>query len=111
MPALMGHFVDEWIPVGNRSGYFNSVASVPIVASTEAAPASTSASSQASAPSAPSPSSQPVTIADSYAYEGPRFDLGAGRGVRVRIGRQDDGKYGIRIWSSSGVLSHDQTYA
>ena len=30
--------------------------------------------------------------------------------LRVRIGRQTDGKYGIRVWNSSGVLSHDQTY-
>lgn len=31
--------------------------------------------------------------------------------LRVRIGRQTDGKYGVRIWNSAGVLQIDQTYA
>lgn len=30
---------------------------------------------------------------------------------RTRIGRQTDGKYGIRIWDSGGVLQIDQTWA
>jgi len=34
----------------------------------------------------------------------------AGR-LRVRIGRQDDGKYGTRIWSSAGALVFDDTAA
>lgn len=29
---------------------------------------------------------------------------------RVRVGKQTDGKYGVRIWDSGGVLKIDQTY-
>jgi hypothetical protein len=32
-------------------------------------------------------------------------------GVRVRIGQQLDGKYGVRVWNSSGVLVYDSTTA
>lgn len=28
---------------------------------------------------------------------------------RVRVGKQSDGKYGIRIWTSGGVLTYDNT--
>lgn len=102
-------FADDWVPIGSRSGYYGTEAETPLALSA-AAPAISSA------PAAPTASSSPTspvspTIADSYAYEGPRSDLPGGRGVRTRIGRQDDGKYGIRVWSSSGVLSFDQTYA
>lgn len=31
--------------------------------------------------------------------------------LRVRIGKQTDGKYGVRIWNSAGVLQIDNTYA
>jgi hypothetical protein len=29
---------------------------------------------------------------------------------RVRLGLQDDGSYGIRIWDAGGTLRHDQTF-
>jgi len=32
-----------------------------------------------------------------------------GTRVRVRIGLQDDGTYGIRIWDSAGALAFDYT--
>lgn len=34
-----------------------------------------------------------------------------GTRVRVRIGLQDDGKYGVRVWTSAGALTYDQTTA
>lgn len=30
---------------------------------------------------------------------------------RVRVGKMPDGKYGIRVWTSGGVLTHDLTTA
>jgi hypothetical protein len=30
---------------------------------------------------------------------------------RVRIGKQANGEYGIKIWDSAGVLQFDETYA
>lgn len=29
--------------------------------------------------------------------------------LRVRLGRQDDGAYGLRVWSAAGVLVIDET--
>lgn len=39
---------------------------------------------------------------ESATYEGPRSDLAAGRGPRVRVGLLSDGTYGIERWSSAG---------
>lgn len=32
-----------------------------------------------------------------------------GTRVRTRIGLQDDGKYGLRVWNAAGTLVVDQT--
>jgi len=40
--------------------------------------------------------------AESYAYSD-------GTRVRVRIGKQDDGTRGFRVWNAAGALIHDYT--
>lgn len=36
------------------------------------------------------------------------FTDGAGT-LRVRVGRQDDGAWGLRVWTSAGALAIDET--
>lgn len=41
---------------------------------------------------------------------GPRTDLGANMtGTRVEVGLTASGRYGLRVYSSTGVLTYDQT--
>lgn len=37
------------------------------------------------------------------------FAVSDGTVIRVRIGRQSDGSYGLRVWNSAGALVHDLT--
>lgn len=39
----------------------------------------------------------------------PSLSFSDGTRVRVRIGRQDDGKFGLRVWTSAGALTIDYT--
>lgn len=54
---------------------------------------------------------QPQVAQLSQASVRPYDEYRDGSGVlRVRQGLQTDGKYGIRIWNSAGVLQIDNTY-
>jgi len=42
---------------------------------------------------------------------GQRQEWHDGTRTRVAIGKQTDGKYGLRVWDSAGVLTFDHTTA
>lgn len=102
----------DFAPFGIRSGLLATNDSAPLVADGGGVPTSAiTVSTVAPRSAGDQAQAAAVTIAESYTYEGQRTDIAGGRGPRVTVGRMSDGKYGIRVWSSTGVLSFDQTFS
>lgn len=102
----------EFSPFGRRSGLLEQFSQPPVVAEGGGVPSSAVSSAIVAGASASSTQqTAALSIADSYTYEGTRTDIAGGRGPRTTVGKMSDGKYGIRIWDSTGVLRVDNTWA
>lgn len=95
--------IDEggWEPFAGRSGLIAPMAVAPLATAPPPPP-----------PSAPSSARQVedrVSSIERAVAANDRVLISDGTRTRVTIGRQDDGKYGLRVWSSTGTLVYDYT--
>lgn len=92
---------EYWQPFAERSGLIAPMTVAPLAAAPPPPPPSSPASAR--------PVEDRIASIERSTAANDRILISDGTRTRVAIGRQDDGKYGLRVWSSTGALVYDYT--